>query len=457
MGDDVRVGDELGLHPPARGHVVEEHDHPVAEPRGAVEERAEHVAVAERRVVGHLADEGSPLSHTSTYASNTRLPRICGSASSSVYRSRVSAGAGSRAASPGCRSRTRSRRRSRQGSRIAQSTPTGSGNPSSSARNPSAPARRAPRRAAGRRPRAPARTRGARRVTTAGYERCSDGVIPRASRGGRWSPEHPDRCARHDSNVRPQPPQASNVEEPMVPPRAPSFEHPDMRPARFERATSAAAGPTTNRLYIAISNVGDPWFPTRPLLRTPRHAPGTIRTCDLSLRRAALYPLSYGRGKGECSGEPVSGFSPTAARRADRRGRGRRRPGPRGGRSRGRRSRARGRRGARDAPDDLAVERQLGVVRRQLARLDRQHAEAAVRVPAEVEPRDRLLPRVAALREADRALLEAGLGGHHAVVELAAEPRRAAPGSAAARAPPPRSARRPPAAPRRGARRAGTP
>ena len=25
------------------------------------------------------------------------------------------------------------------------------------------------------------------------------------------------------------------------------------------------------------------------------HAPGKIRTCDLCLRRAALYPLSYGR------------------------------------------------------------------------------------------------------------------------------------------------------------------
>jgi hypothetical protein len=25
-------------------------------------------------------------------------------------------------------------------------------------------------------------------------------------------------------------------------------------------------------------------------------APGKIRTCDLSLRRRALYPLSYGRG-----------------------------------------------------------------------------------------------------------------------------------------------------------------
>ena len=28
-----------------------------------------------------------------------------------------------------------------------------------------------------------------------------------------------------------------------------------------------------------------------------RHAPGMIRTCDLCLRRAALYPLSYGRGE----------------------------------------------------------------------------------------------------------------------------------------------------------------
>ncbi|RDI73269.1 hypothetical protein Gocc_3064 [Gaiella occulta] len=38
-----------------------------------------------------------------------------------------------------------------------------------------------------------------------------------------------------------------------------------------------------------------------------------------------------------------------------------------------------------------------------------------------MEPRDRLLARIAALREADRALLEARLGGQHALVELAAE------------------------------------
>ena len=34
--DDVGVGDELGLHPAARGDVVEEHDHAVAEPCCAV-------------------------------------------------------------------------------------------------------------------------------------------------------------------------------------------------------------------------------------------------------------------------------------------------------------------------------------------------------------------------------------------------------------------------------------
>ena len=35
---------------------------------------------------------------------------------------------------------------------------------------------------------------------------------------------------------------------------------------------------------------------TRMATRVAADAPGTIRTCDLCLRRAALYPLSYGRG-----------------------------------------------------------------------------------------------------------------------------------------------------------------
>ncbi len=52
-------------------------------------------------------------------------------------------------------------------------------------------------------------------------------------------------------------------------------------------------------------------------------------------------------------------------------------------------------------------------------------AHAAVGVAAVVQPGDRLLARVAPLREADRALLEAGLGGHRVGVELVAEPGQA--------------------------------
>ncbi len=36
-------------------------------------------------------------------------------------------------------------------------------------------------------------------------------------------------------------------------------------------------------------------------------APGMIRTCDLCLRRAALYPLSYGRA-GHKFSRPQSGL-----------------------------------------------------------------------------------------------------------------------------------------------------
>ncbi len=52
-------------------------------------------------------------------------------------------------------------------------------------------------------------------------------------------------------------------------------------------------------LYPQSFHVGEPLVPPRtPSSNTPRlHAPGTIRTCDLCLRRAALYPLSYGRGE----------------------------------------------------------------------------------------------------------------------------------------------------------------
>src|SRR6185312_14257206 len=40
----------------------------------------------------------------------------------------------------------------------------------------------------------------------------------------------------------------------------------------------------------------------RARVRESSSAPGKIRTCDLSLRRRALYPLSYGRGSVECIG-----------------------------------------------------------------------------------------------------------------------------------------------------------
>ena len=37
-------------------------------------------------------------------------------------------------------------------------------------------------------------------------------------------------------------------------------------------------------------------------VRRSSHAPGRIRTCGLALRRRALYPLSYGRGRAQCNG-----------------------------------------------------------------------------------------------------------------------------------------------------------
>src|SRR5439155_5953365 len=83
--------------------------------------------------------------------------------------------------------------------------------------------------------------------------------------------------------------------------------------------------------------------------------------------------------------------------------------------------------GAGHAPDRLALERNLGVVRRRLAGVDPEHPQAAVDVPAIVETRDRLLTRVAALGEGDGPLHEARLGRQDAVVDLAPVARRARP------------------------------
>src|SRR5207237_3446963 len=53
------------------------------------------------------------------------------------------------------------------------------------------------------------------------------------------------------------------------------------------------------------------------------------------------------------------------------------------------------------------------------------HSELAVDVPAVVQSRDRLLPGIAALREADVCLVEARLGREDALVELASPARDA--------------------------------
>ena len=43
------------------------------------------------------------------------------------------------------------------------------------------------------------------------------------------------------------------------------------------------------------------------VMRRKLHAPGRIRTSDLSLRRRALYPLSYGRGAASLAGRRSAG------------------------------------------------------------------------------------------------------------------------------------------------------
>src|SRR6478735_6262955 len=183
-------------------------------------------------------------------------------------------------------------------------------------------------------------------------------------------------------------------------------------------SNSVRASVTSGEYEPSTEARGETWFPHVD-------APGTIRTCGLSLRRAALYPLSYGRAKGECSGEPVSDsvreladrpageiesgigghLAPDVGKRDD--------------------AVCGVRRGARHPPDGLAVERELCVVDRKVGAFHRHDPETAIRMPSVVEPCDRLLSRVAALREADRPLHESRLGRHHAIVELASEPRRA--------------------------------
>src|SRR4051794_8237109 len=55
------------------------------------------------------------------------------------------------------------------------------------------------------------------------------------------------------------------------------------------------------RVYEAASGVDrrqrPPWSSNVAAKSTASNAPGMNRTCDLCLRRAALYPLSYGRSE----------------------------------------------------------------------------------------------------------------------------------------------------------------
>src|ERR687895_360831 len=77
--------------------------------------------------------------------------------------------------------------------------------------------------------------------------------------------------------------------------------------------------------------------------------------------------------------------------------------------------------GARHPSHRLVAEADLVPGR---SRLDLEDTEAAVDLAAVAEPRDRLLARIAALREADCRLVQAGLGGEHPVVQIPAPPGR---------------------------------
>src|SRR5215211_6051605 len=76
----------------------------------------------------------------------------------------------------------------------------------------------------------------------------------------------------------------------------------------------------------------------------------------------------------------------------------------------------------RAEPADLALAEPQWIARRRRT-AQRQAAQVAVRLAAEVQPRDRLLPDVAALVERDRAGVQPGLLRDHAVVEVDAVAR----------------------------------
>ena len=205
--DDVGIRLQLRLHPPLLGDVVEEHDQPVADPCDAMQERAEHVAVAEGRVVRHLVDEG-----------------VAGVAHLDVDREGPAV--------------------AHRGQRLEQRVALGG-------------LRRDPEAA----------HHGRVAVAECEVDDRPGGVADR--------PQEPDRL-REALEQRAEPVGTARAED-------------------LDERRVLAPG---LRLELVVQLVHARRI--RALLTggRHRHAPGTIRTCDLCLRRAALYPLSYGRGEG---------------------------------------------------------------------------------------------------------------------------------------------------------------
>ena len=70
----------------------------------------------------------------------------------------------------------------------------------------------------------------------------------------------------------------------------------------YELALPLLGGGFRRALGVSSAAIADPRKDENPVLAGfSLDAPGMIRTCDLCLRRAALYPLSYGRSGGQCS------------------------------------------------------------------------------------------------------------------------------------------------------------
>ena len=76
--------------------------------------------------------------------------------------------------------------------------------------------------------------------------------------------------------------------------------------ASRSRAAQLRGGDTGGTIRTNRAGFGNS---TPPKTAWLTHAPGTIRTCDLCLRRAALYPLSYGRSSQARIPVPESGQS----------------------------------------------------------------------------------------------------------------------------------------------------